>query len=89
MQCLLITLRFICNHKLLTSIKYNKQHILHSLLPSTMNTKYNLRPRPHNFKLTTKYCLILNVILLPGCFLKTFIDFMFFCEFILCINFAI
>jgi len=40
--------------KLFTYVKYNKQHVLHSTLPGTMDTKYNLRPRPHNFKLTTK-----------------------------------
>ena len=30
---------------------YNK-HVLHSTLPGTMDTKYHLRPRPYNFKLT-------------------------------------
>jgi len=44
-------------------IKHNKQHVLHSILPSTMDTKYNLGPRPHNFKLTTKIAPLLNVIL--------------------------
>jgi len=33
---------------------YNKQHVIHSTLPATMDTKYHLRPRPHNFKLTAK-----------------------------------
>jgi len=42
--------------KLFTNVMYNKQHVLHSTLPGTMDTKYNyhLRPRPHNFKLTAK-----------------------------------
>jgi len=31
---------------------YNKQHVLDPTLPG--NTKYHPRPRPHNFKLTTK-----------------------------------
>ena len=35
-------------------VMYNKQHVLHSTLPGTMDTKYHLRPRPHNFKLTAK-----------------------------------
>jgi len=71
---------FSLGFKLFTNIKYNKQHVLHSLLPSTMDTKYYLRPRPHNFKLTTKNCSITecDFISLLGCFLKTFIDFMFF-----------
>ena len=32
----------------------NKQHVLHSTLSGTMDTKYHLRLRPHNFKLTAK-----------------------------------
>ena len=44
--------------KLFTNVMYNKQHILHSTLPGTMDTKYHLRPRPHNFKLTAKNSLI-------------------------------
>jgi len=40
--------------KLFTNVMYNKQHVLHSTLPGTMDTKYHLRPRPHNFKLTAK-----------------------------------
>ena len=40
--------------KLFTNVTYNKQHVLHSTLPGTMDTKYHLRPRPHNFKLTAK-----------------------------------
>jgi len=34
--------------KLFTNIIYNKQHVLHSTLPGTMDTKYHLRPRPHS-----------------------------------------
>ena len=33
---------------------YNKQHVLHPTLPGTMDTKYHLRPRAHNFMLTAK-----------------------------------
>ena len=40
--------------KLFTNVTYNKQHVLHSTLPGTMDTKYHLRPRPHDFKLTAK-----------------------------------
>ena len=40
--------------KLFTNVTYNKQHVLHSSLPGTMDTKYHLRPRPHNFMLTAK-----------------------------------
>ena len=40
--------------KLFTNVTYNKQHVLHSTLPGTMDTKYHLRPRPHNFNLTAK-----------------------------------
>ena len=36
------------------NVMYNKQHVLHSTLPGTMDTKHHLRPRPHNFKLTAK-----------------------------------
>ena len=55
--------------KLFTNVMYNKQHVLHSTLPGTMGTKYHLRPIPHNFMLTAKIDLSLNVILLPGCLL--------------------
>ena len=37
---------------------YNKQHVLHPTVPGTMDTKYHLGPRPHNFKLTAKNSLI-------------------------------
>jgi len=40
--------------KLFTDVMYNKQHVSHSTLPGTMDTKYHLRPRPHNLKLTAK-----------------------------------
>jgi len=33
-------------------------HVSHSTLPGTMDTKYHIRPRPHNFKLTAKNSLI-------------------------------
>jgi len=57
------------DNKLFTNVTYNKQHVIHSTLPvpGTMDTKY------HPITLSS-----LNVILLPGCFLKTFIDTMFF-----------
>jgi len=41
--------------KLFTNVKCNKQHVLHSTSPGTMDTKYHLTPRPHNFNLTAKY----------------------------------
>ena len=48
-------------------------YIVHFLVPWTQNITLGLDP--HNFKLITKKTdLSLNVILLPGCFLKTFID---------------
>jgi len=40
--------------KLFTNVMYLKQHVLHSTFPGTMDTKYHLRPRRHNFKLTAK-----------------------------------
>jgi len=84
---------------LFTNVMYNKQHVLHPTLPGIMDTKYRLRARPHNFKLTKKsrsntecgriqrlwsydlmalcksvYYYYYYAILLPECFLKTFID---------------
>ena len=51
-------------------------YIVHFLVPWTQNITIGLDP--HNFKLITKKTdLSLNVILLPGCFLKTFTDIMF------------
>ena len=48
-------------------------YIVQFLVPWTQNITLGLDP--HNFKLITKKTdLSLNVILLPGCFLKTFID---------------
>jgi len=44
-------------------------YILHFLVPW---------PTPHNFKLTAKNSSINEYDILPGCFLKTFIDIMFF-----------
>jgi len=40
--------------KLFSNVMYNKQHVLHPTLPGTMDTKYHLRSRPRNFKLTAK-----------------------------------
>jgi len=40
--------------KRLTNVMYNEQHYLQPTLPGTMDTKYHLRPRPHNFKLISK-----------------------------------
>ena len=31
-----------------------EQRVQHPTLPGTMDTKYHLKPRPHNFKLTAK-----------------------------------
>ena len=39
---------------LFANVMYNKQHAIHPTLPGTIDTKYHLRPRPYNFKLTTK-----------------------------------
>jgi len=33
---------------------YNKQHVLHPTLLGTMDAKYHLMPRAHNFELTAK-----------------------------------
>jgi len=63
--------------KLFTNVTYYKQHVLHSTLPGTMDTKYHLRPRPTTLSSPQRIDRLLNVILLPGCFLKTFIDIMF------------
>ena len=40
--------------ELFTNVMYNKQYVLHPTLPGTVDTKYHLRRRPHNFKLSTK-----------------------------------
>ena len=40
--------------KLFTNVTHNKQRVLHPTLPDTVDTKYHLRSRPHNFKLTAK-----------------------------------
>ena len=64
--------------KLFTSVMYNKQHVLRPTLPGTMDTKYHLRPRPTTLSSPQRTDLSLNAILLLGCFLKTFIDIMFF-----------
>jgi len=62
--------------KLFTNVTYNK-HVLHSTLPGTMDTKYHLRPRPLDpiiLRSPLRIARLLNVILLPGCFLMSFID---------------
>ena len=59
------------DNKLFTNVTYNKQH---STLPGTKDTKYH----PITLSSPQRIDRLLNVILLPGCFLKTFIDTMFF-----------
>jgi len=54
-----------------------------------MDTKYHLRPRPHNFKLTAKNSSITECDFLPGCFLKMFIDIYVLFMDILCIYITI
>jgi len=64
--------------KLFTNVMYFQQHVLHSTLPGTMDTKYHLRPRPHNFKLTAKNTSITEFeFFYQDAFLKTFIDIIF------------
>jgi len=62
------------DNKLFTNVTYNKQHVIHSTLPGTKDTKYH----PITLSSPQRIARLLNVILLPGCFLKTFIDTMFF-----------
>ena len=65
--------------KLFTNVTYNK-HVLHSTLPGTMDSKYHLRPRPLDpiiLRSPLRIARLLNVILLPGCFLISFIDIIF------------
>jgi len=50
------------------------QRVLHPTLPGTMDTKYHLRPRPTILCSLQRADLSLNVTLLPGRSLKTFID---------------
>jgi len=64
--------------KLFTNVMYNKQHLLHSTLPGTIGSKYHLRPRPHNFKLTAKNSSITEYDFITRMLLLTFIDIMFF-----------
>ena len=45
----------------------------HSTLPGTMDTKYHLRPRPHNFKLTAKNSSIAECDFITRMLLKMFI----------------
>ena len=35
-------------------VRYRDHHVLHHLLPDIISHRYNLRPRPHNYVLTTK-----------------------------------
>ena len=49
----LLELRLV-SHRQTQASHGNKQHVLQSTLSGTMDTKYHLRPRPHNFKLTAK-----------------------------------
>jgi len=55
--------------KLFINVMYNKQHVPHSTLPGTMDTKYHLRPIDTiTLSSPQKIARLLNVILLPGCF---------------------
>ena len=40
------------DESLFTSTRYNRQHILHQLLPPPKQTCYNLRPRGHGLNLS-------------------------------------
>jgi len=42
------------DEKLFNNIIYNKLHVLNHILLDTKDTKYHLRPRTHNLKLTVK-----------------------------------
>jgi len=42
------------DEKLFSNIIYNKLHVLHHIFPGTEDTKYHLRARSHNLKLTLK-----------------------------------
>jgi len=75
--------------KLFTNIKYNKQHVLHSILPSTINREYNLRHRPRNFKLTTRHSSITDCDFITRIILKDVYWLYVFFLFILCLNIAI
>jgi len=39
------------DENLFSAVRYNPQHVLHTLLPSVKTPTYNLRPRSHNFTL--------------------------------------
>jgi len=56
--------------KLFTNVMYNKQHVLHSTLPGIMDTKYHLRPRPHNIKLIAKNSSITECDFITGMLFK-------------------
>jgi len=42
------------DEKLLRAARYSEHHVLHHLLPDITSLRYSLRPRRHNFVLTTK-----------------------------------
>jgi len=64
--------------KVFTNVMYNKQHLLHPTLPGTWTQNISLGLNPTTLSSLQRIDLSLNVILLPGCFLKTFIDIMLF-----------
>jgi len=49
--------------KLLTNVTYNKQHVLHSTLPGTVDTKYHLGLDPTTLSSPQRIARLLNVIL--------------------------
>jgi len=54
----------------------NNHHVLYTLLPNKLEITYQLRHRRHNLTLLRKSgSTIHNVILLPGCYLKTATDY--------------
>jgi len=61
--------------KLFTNVMYNKQHVLHSTLPGTMDTKITVGIDPTTVSSPQRIARLLNVILLPGCFLLTLCSF--------------
>jgi len=61
--------------KLFTNVMYNKQHVLHSTLPGTTDTKITVGIDPTTVSSPQRIARLLNVILLPGCFLLTLCSF--------------
>ena len=45
---------------LFENILYNKQHVLHQLLPDRTQSTYNLRSRKHDCSLTVKHSVTAN-----------------------------